>query len=167
MEMSALEAVTRYYLGDMEGAVRVLEKAYEAGSPNNLDMPFIELGEDMRFLLGEVLNGGGCSIPRDWLEAIRSRASAYGKKLLLVTEQLEQEEKAGGKPAVYLTRREHLVLRELSQGLTREEIAGEHGLTLNMIKSVISALYAKLGALNRADAIRIATSLGLLEKLED
>jgi LuxR family maltose regulon positive regulatory protein len=165
MEMSALEAVTRYCLGDTEGAVKVLEKAWEAGSPNNLDMPFVELGEDMRLLLGEAMNLG-CSLPREWLESTRSRASAYGKKLFLVTEQLRQEEKPGGNPAVYLTRRERLVLRELSRGLTREDIAEEHNLTLNMVKSLISALYAKLGALNRADAIRIATGMGLLDKSE-
>jgi LuxR family maltose regulon positive regulatory protein len=54
------------------------------------------------------------------------------------------------------------VLTELSQGLTREEIAGHLSLSVNTVKSVIRSVYNKLGAVNRADAVRIATSLGLL-----
>ncbi|MDR1419382.1 MAG: LuxR C-terminal-related transcriptional regulator [Treponema sp.] len=162
LEMGALEAAARFRLGDAEGAAAALEKIYEAAVPNGFDMPFIELGEDMRLLLGEVLSGG-VSIPRDWLESIRSRSSAYGKKLSLVIERFRQEEDAG-ENAVFLGRRERLVLRELSMGLTREEIAEEHGLNLSIVKNIISALYGKLGALNRADAIRIATNMGLLEK---
>ncbi|MDR1105098.1 MAG: LuxR C-terminal-related transcriptional regulator [Treponema sp.] len=162
LEMGALEAVTRFRLGDTEGAAAALEKTWEASAPNGFDMPFIELGEDMRLLLGEVLSGG-VNIPRDWLESVRSRASAYGKKLSLVTERFHQEENSG-ENTVFLTRRERLVLRELSMGLTREEIAEEHKFNLSIVKNIISALYGKLGALNRADAIRIATNMGFFRK---
>jgi LuxR family maltose regulon positive regulatory protein len=51
------------------------------------------------------------------------------------------------------------VLTGLSQGLTREEIAGASGISLNTVKSVIRSVYNKLGALNRADAVRIAANL--------
>jgi LuxR family maltose regulon positive regulatory protein len=83
----------------------------------------------------------------------------------MVTDQYrlpKQDQDKTGPAAVYLSRQEREVLTELSQGLTREEIADHLSIPLNTIKGVIRSVYHKLGALNRADAIRIATSLGLL-----
>jgi DNA-binding NarL/FixJ family response regulator len=64
-----------------------------------------------------------------------------------------------------LSFREMEVLNALSQGLTRKEIARDAGLSLNAVKSVITGLYAKLGAMNRVDAMRIAGSAGLIRRL--
>jgi LuxR family maltose regulon positive regulatory protein len=133
--------------------------------PNSLDMPFIEMGDDMRVLAGAALNSGECPIPSTWLETIRNRASAYGKKLFLIAEEFKRpvSEGDGQAPPVILSRREGAVLRSLSRGSTREKIAADEGLSLNAIKEIIKNLYTKLGALNRADAIRIATLLGFLK----
>ncbi|MDR1374094.1 MAG: helix-turn-helix transcriptional regulator [Treponema sp.] len=122
-------------------------------------MPFIELGEDMRALAGICLNREDCAIPRSWLETIRSKASVYGKKLAMTVEQY----RTGAEPAV-LSRREQMVLRCLSEGLGREEIAGEAGISLNTVKALIKGLYSKLGAQNRADAVRIAIVSGILKQ---
>jgi LuxR family maltose regulon positive regulatory protein len=54
------------------------------------------------------------------------------------------------------------VLLGLSQGMTREEIAGLASLSANTVKSITRSVYNKLGAVNRADAVRIAVSLGLV-----
>jgi DNA-binding NarL/FixJ family response regulator len=77
---------------------------------------------------------------------------------------VEQSQPAGktAKLRVSLSRREQDVLTGLSQGLTREEIAGLSSISINTVKSVISSVYNTLGAVNRADAVRIATSLGLV-----
>jgi LuxR family maltose regulon positive regulatory protein len=61
-----------------------------------------------------------------------------------------------------LSPRELEVLTGLSQGLTRDEIAEAAAISVNTVKSVIKSVYNKLGAVNRADAVRIATSLGIL-----
>jgi DNA-binding NarL/FixJ family response regulator len=169
LEMTALEAAIRYHLGDEDGALRNLARAWNMAAPNSLDMPFIELGEHMRLLAdaalaqGAVLAPEGGGIPRHWLESIRSRASAYNKKLLLAVEQYRAEEEAVKQPAAYLTLRERKILAGLAQGLKREEIAGKTGLSLNTIKGTIRTVYGKLGAQNRADAIRIASDGGLLK----
>jgi LuxR family maltose regulon positive regulatory protein len=55
MEMTVLEAVTRHQFGDREGALAALKKAYDAGLPHGLVMPFVELGEYMHGLAGAVL----------------------------------------------------------------------------------------------------------------
>jgi LuxR family maltose regulon positive regulatory protein len=125
-------------------------------------MPFIELGEDMRLLAGAALKEG-TAIPRIWLETIRSKASVYGKKLLMASASCQNRDKTGEKTAVYLSKKEQKILNSLAQGLTREEIAAGIGISLNTIKGLIKIIYNKLGAINRADAIRIAGDLGILK----
>jgi LuxR family maltose regulon positive regulatory protein len=164
LELTCLEALARRQTGDSRGALRCLEKAWEAAASNSLTMPFIESGDDMRLLLSDAINSGDCAIPRAWLESIRSRASAYGKKLALAVELYRQAagSRDGEENPVYLTRRETKILSFLSQGFTRSEIAKETGLSAGNIKNSIHDIYRKLRALNRADAIRIATKLGIL-----
>jgi LuxR family maltose regulon positive regulatory protein len=54
------------------------------------------------------------------------------------------------------------ILNSLSRGRTGEEIAEDLNISSNVVHSVIRSVYAKLGAVNRADAVRIATARGLL-----
>ncbi|MDR2740853.1 MAG: LuxR C-terminal-related transcriptional regulator [Treponema sp.] len=163
LEMRALQAVTFYNMGEKERAFKALEDAWDMAAPNHLDMPFIELGEDIRALAGTWLAERNGPIPHLWLETIKSKASVYAKKLSLAAEQYLVRQK----PAVTLSFREMEVLTGLSQGLTREKIACDAALSLNTVKNVISDIYVKLGALNRADAIRIATGTGLLRTPEE
>jgi LuxR family maltose regulon positive regulatory protein len=164
LEMAVLHAASLYHLGETgeerKNPVRALEAAYAMAHSNNLDMPFIELGDDMRILAGAALNDQDCAIPRPWLEMIRGKASAYAKKRSIVAEQFRGPKQEEGSPA--LTRRERKVLTALSQGLTREEIAANSAMSLNTVKGVITEIYTKLEARSRADAVRIATRLGLL-----
>jgi LuxR family maltose regulon positive regulatory protein len=165
IEKKVLEAVCRYHLREKEATIAALEEAYRLALPNALYMPFMEMGKDMRSLAGAVLKDNTTAIPSPWLEKIRRNASAYAKKLFTVAEQYRgpgQGEKNPARTAAALSRREREILTGLSQGLTRQEIAGLSSLSVNTVKSVIRSVYNKLGAVNRADAVRIATSLGLL-----
>jgi LuxR family maltose regulon positive regulatory protein len=170
ISMKAMEAVCRYQLRDRDGAFAALKQAYLLAQPNALYMPFMEMGKDMRALAAAALKDGSSGVPPAWLETVRRNASAYAKKLFIIAEQYQPAPgQTGKKPALAtavlaagLSRREREVLTGLSQGLTREEIAGLSSISVNTVKSVIRSVYNKLGAVNRADAIRIATSLGLL-----
>jgi DNA-binding NarL/FixJ family response regulator len=104
----------------------------------------------------------GSPIPRPWLESIRSKALIYAKKLSVAAEQYRTVRNSQVLTA--LSFREMEVLKGLSQGLTREEIAGDINFSVSTVKNVIAGLYAKLGAHNRADAIRIAGSTGLIRR---
>jgi LuxR family maltose regulon positive regulatory protein len=166
IEKKALEAVCRYHIKDREGAFAALEEAWKTAHSNALYMPFMELGKDMRSLADAALKAGTTGLPPAWLEKIRRNASSYAKKLFIVAEQCRPAAPHGRKDlhaAAALSRREKEVLTGLSQGLTRDEIAGLSSLSVNTVKSVIRSIYNKLGAINRADAVRIATQLGLLE----
>jgi LuxR family maltose regulon positive regulatory protein len=161
VEKKVLEAVCRYQLREKKAAFAALEEAWHLARPNALYMPFTELGKDMRTLAETVLKDHATGIPRDWLERMRLDASGYAKKLFSVTERFRPAPARGGvsNQKVNLSRREMEVLRGLFQGMTREEIAGQSSLSVNTVKSVIRSVYRKLGAVNRADAVRIAAGM--------
>jgi LuxR family maltose regulon positive regulatory protein len=166
VSMKILEAVCRYRNHDKSGAFASLEQAYRLAAPNGLDMPFIELGKDMRSLADAALKDGS-NIPREWLEKIRLGASAYAKKLFTVAEQCRAEEgETVSRPLtndqVALSPREKEVLTALLQGMTRVEIAAQTSLSANTVKSITRSIYNKLGALNKADAVRIAAGMDLV-----
>jgi LuxR family maltose regulon positive regulatory protein len=162
----ALEAVCHYQLHDKKEAYRTLEEAYNLAQPNDLYMPFTELGRDMRTLVSAALKDRATAIPRDRLEKIRNSAYAYARKLFVVAEQYSPppSRSIATGSAVSLSPRELDVLTGLSQGLTRKEIAEASGISFNTVKSVIRGIYNKLGAINQADAVRITIASGLLAK---
>jgi LuxR family maltose regulon positive regulatory protein len=153
----AMEAVCRYRSHDKNGAFAALEQAYRLAAPNRLDMPFIEQGKDMRSLTEAALkDNASATIPRDWLEKIRLGASAYAKKIFTIAARYRTEDGQGA-----LSRREKEVLTAILQGMTRAEIAAQTSLSENTIKSITRSVYNKLGALNKADAVRIASGMDL------
>ncbi|MDR1506687.1 MAG: LuxR C-terminal-related transcriptional regulator [Treponema sp.] len=164
IEKKVLEAVCWYQIKDRAAAFTALEDAYNMASPNVLYMPFTEMGKDMRALADTALRDKTTTIPRDWLEGVRRSASAYAKKLFIVAEQYKPENSgtAAAGQGNQLSRRETEILSNMVQGMTQEEIAGLASLSINTVKSVIRSIYGKLGAVNKADAIRIAVSRGLV-----
>jgi len=60
-----------------------------------------------------------------------------------------------------LTRRELVVLGNLSEDVTLEEIAAKLWVTRNTIKSQVRSLYRKIGVSTRADAVAWAEAAGL------
>jgi LuxR family maltose regulon positive regulatory protein len=167
IEAKALEAVCRYKLKDIEGAIEALRIAYELAGDNQLFMPFIELGKDMRTLANAIFSKDNTKINRQWLEKVRNGASAYAKKLLIVTRQYHSRntESNGSTDdgTLLLSPREMGVLTGLSRGLTRAEIAENESISINTVKSVIRSVYNKLEAANQADAVRIAAALGIFK----
>jgi DNA-binding NarL/FixJ family response regulator len=138
-------------------------------------MPFVELGGYMHSLVSAVLktppgnpadatastsaDAEISGIPRQWLQTIRRDASAYAKKRSLVAAQYENRETP--LPPDF-SQYELSILNGLSQGRTSEEISDAIHTPVKMVKSAIRQLYIKLGAANRADAVRNAIELGLL-----
>ncbi|MDR2376672.1 MAG: LuxR C-terminal-related transcriptional regulator [Treponema sp.] len=181
LEKTVLEAACWLHLADYRAAREKLEAARDISREYGLDTPFVELGKDMRLLASLVLdttktvnsvpvsveNSGYHKIQQDreWLESVMKRAVAYGKMITgLAARGLGRAnfQKDGG---ILLRRREKAVLNALSQGFTREEIARQEHLSLNAVKEIIKNIYRKLGAVNRADAVRIALVHGILKKV--
>jgi LuxR family maltose regulon positive regulatory protein len=159
LEITVLEAACNLRLDRLPRALEKLEEAWGLSAANGLDMPFIELGEDMRLLASAALENPEQSvIPREWLETVRNKAAAYGKMLAAIGP--ENMSRGGG---TVLRPSETAVLRALSLGFTREEISRKEGISFHNVKQIIKNIYNKLGAVNRADAVRIAIDKGFLK----
>jgi DNA-binding CsgD family transcriptional regulator len=171
LEIIVLEAITRHHLGDREGALRALKKAYDIGLIHGLTMPFVELGENMHSLASALLkdhpdnpaNAKIAGIPRKWLQTLRRDASAHEKKRSLVAAQYSGPETAVSPD---FSQHELAILNSFSKGFTSEAIAADMNISVKMVQSVVRSIYAKLGASNRAGAIRTATERGLLGDTE-
>jgi LuxR family maltose regulon positive regulatory protein len=164
VEIHVLEALCRYQMGEKAAAYEALEKARLFAEPNGFYMPFAEKGKDIRALATQALKDRA-AIPGAFLEKIRNLSSVYAKKFFPIAEYFSVKpdslfNRSGG---LTLSRREHDVLTALFQGLTQDEIAVFVSKSVNTVKSTVKRIYEKLGAVNRADAIRIAMSRGLLE----
>ncbi|MCL2441823.1 MAG: LuxR C-terminal-related transcriptional regulator, partial [Treponema sp.] len=156
VEMLVIEACIHYKMKDRKKACSVLAEAYETAAPNDLLMPFIELGKDMRTLTAYVLKERipKYAIPKTWLEYVNRKAASYAKHHGFVIAKYRQA--SGMSNDFIISPREKDILVDLSRGLSRTEIAANRNLSINTIKMVINNVYSKLGAESLADAIRVA-----------
>ncbi|HUB76795.1 MAG TPA: response regulator transcription factor [Solirubrobacteraceae bacterium] len=101
--------------------------------------------------------GASGFIPKDWGAADISRAvRMVGLGMTVFQPQVDGD-------APTLSPREREVLDLIASGSTNREIAAALHLSPHTIKEHTSALYRKLGARNRADAVQRAQRLGLSE----
>lgn len=73
---------------------------------------------------------------------------------------------SGAKPAPELTERERTIIRMMAEGATNKEIARVLSLEEITIKVHTRRLYRRLGAANRAEAVRLAVEQGLYRRRE-
>lgn len=69
----------------------------------------------------------------------------------------------GGSPVETLSAREREVLARVARGYTNRQIADTVGLSVKTVESYRARLMKKLGLKERADLVRVAIDLGLLE----
>jgi LuxR family maltose regulon positive regulatory protein len=159
VEMLALEACVHYQMKNKPAAWTALKEAYEAASPNDILMPFIELGKDMRTLAAAVLREpSGTDIPPLWLESVKNKATSYAKSQSMFIAQYTSYN-SGGK---LLSAREQEVLRDLYHGFSQSEIALKQNLSVNTVKMVTKSIYEKLNVHKISDLTRIAAEQGLV-----
>ena len=154
VEMLAMEACVHSRMRDKTKALEVFSEAYKTASTNGLVMPFIELGKDMRTLTGSALKEPDSGIPKAWLEEINRKSTTYAKYQSSIL--LEYRKANPLEDTVVFSQRQEEILDDLLHGLSRADIASSRNLSENTVKMIITELYGKLGAENRADLIRIA-----------
>jgi LuxR family maltose regulon positive regulatory protein len=157
--LTLLLAVVKIKTGDIAGALTDFEKAYRISFNGLFEMPFIEIGNNMRPLAAAALHSD-CGIPGEWLHMIDRKASIYAKKVAVIRNAVKKERKVTD--TVQLSNREQEVLNDLYLGLSREEIAANRYLSVNTVKKILQSIYFKLDANNSRDAIRIAVEKKLV-----
>jgi LuxR family maltose regulon positive regulatory protein len=160
IEMLVIEAFIHYKTKDKRKAFAVLEEAYKTALPNEILLPFIELGKDMRTLSAALLKEGGGTIPKAWLEDVYRKSSLYARRRAHVVAEYMRAYGITG--SIVMTPREKEILSDLSHGLSRADIVAGRGLSINTVKMVVNNIYTKLGAENLADLIRIAVEQKLI-----
>jgi LuxR family maltose regulon positive regulatory protein len=160
VEMLAMEACIRYLTKDKSSAFASLREAYETASPNNILMPFTELGKDMRTLSSAALRDPNIGIPTPWLETVKRNSSLYAKHQSSFISEYNKNYKIDNKTT--LSPRENEILRDLYRGFSRLEIADKQNLSINTVNLNINKIYKKLNAHSIADAIRISADQKLV-----
>jgi LuxR family maltose regulon positive regulatory protein len=161
VELTAFRAVCTYYMGDKNQAVNLLREAYSIAAIDDLDMPFIELGKDMRTLTIAAMKEKNCGIPRAWLEKIHKKSSTYAKNLSHLIAEYRVFHRINNQTFV-LTSREKEILADMCHGLSRTEIACNRNISSSTVKTLIQSIYMKLGTQNTAETIWIAAKLKLI-----
>ena len=74
---------------------------------------------------------------------------------------MELREVPSQRDAEPLTRRERVILSNLDEEVTLDQIATKLFVTRNTVKSQVRSVYRKLGVSTRADAVACARAIGL------
>ena len=149
-----LEALSLYQLKRKSEAIDALTEAYILAEPNKIVVPFTQYSKDMRTLTSAALKDCNCTISRTWLEDINRKSSAFARRLTHMMCACKAANNDEDK--VSLTNRETKVLKDLSHGLSRTEIAASQNISVNTVKMVINTIYDKLCVTSLHDALRIA-----------
>jgi DNA-binding NarL/FixJ family response regulator len=144
-------------LQDRQGQVALLLLAPDASAlPSLLDAALHAWGLLPLEATGEELAAGVIAVHEGLLVG---SPPLLGPVLSRTWEAASGLEEASFEP---LTERESQVLQLLAQGLANKQIAISLGISEHTVKFHVSSLYAKLGATNRTEAVRLGIQSGLV-----
>jgi LuxR family transcriptional regulator, maltose regulon positive regulatory protein len=146
-----LDALALDALSAHEDAARSLERSLDIAEPAGLLRPLTEYGSMARPLLHRHLR----------------RGTAHAALVAVALDALDGGGRAASPPVAAalpepLSDREHAILRYLPTMMSNQEIAGELVVSINTVKTHLKAIYRKLQAPGRRDAVRRAREIGLI-----
>jgi ATP/maltotriose-dependent transcriptional regulator MalT len=150
IEARLLRALAHHANGDAESAATDLSRALTDGMPGGYRRLFLDEGQPMLHLLGEVARAG----PHD--------AQTHAQQLLAVAQRTPAPAPARRGTDDELSEREREVLRLLATELSGPEIAGHLYISLNTLRTHTKHIFQKLDVNTRRAAVRRATDLSLL-----
>jgi LuxR family maltose regulon positive regulatory protein len=156
LELTALEALALEALGRPEAADAALTRALALAAPEGAVRPVLDEGAPMADLARRVAGRGGAGAAH-----ARALLAAFGAGV--PEKPPAPAARTGAGLVERLTERERAVLALTAGGRSNEEIAGELFLSVGTVKWHLRAIYGKLGAERRTDAVARARALGLLD----
>lgn len=161
--------------GDREAALTHLMKALRLGEPEGFVRVFVDEGPDIQSLLATATSqleqaGDPASIAlKGYTTRILDAFTGSPRTASALPVQGQAERIAEPKilsvpdPLVEpLTDRELEVLQLIAEGLKYQEIAGRLFISLNTVRTYVKAIYSKLDANNRIQAVMIARQIQIL-----
>jgi LuxR family maltose regulon positive regulatory protein len=146
-----LDALALDALAEPDDAATSLERSLDLAEPAGLSRLIVEHGNRVRPLLHRHVRHGTAHpvMVADVLETIEHRGGegSPGVAVLL---------------AEPLSEREQAILRYLPTMMSNHEIAGELFVSVNTVKTHLKAIYRKLDASGRRDAVQRGRELGLM-----
>jgi LuxR family transcriptional regulator, maltose regulon positive regulatory protein len=146
-----LDALALDALAEHEDAARSLERSLDLAEPAGLRRLIIEHGNLVRPLLHRHARQGTAhpAIISEALETIEHGGSERSRPIaILLAEPLSEREQA--------------ILRYLPTMMSNQEIAAELFVSVNTVKTHLKAIYRKLDAAGRREAVRRGRELGLM-----
>lgn len=117
----------------------------------------------MRTLIQTIRRTGNHGLDEAWLDTVAGKATTYAKRCNAILQQMNCQSRS--KPVTFrLSSREKETLNLLSEGMSREEIGEQMGITIHGVKRHLTSLYEKLGATSRSDAVIRAEAMGLFQQ---
>jgi ATP/maltotriose-dependent transcriptional regulator MalT len=150
IEARMLRALAHHANGDAEPAATDLSRALTDGMPGGYRRLFLDEGQPMLDLFGQVARAG----PHD--------AQAHAQQLLAAAQRTPAPAPAGRATHDELSERERDVLRLLATELSGPEIARHLYISLNTLRTHTKHIFQKLDVNTRRAAVRRATDLSLL-----
>ena len=154
--------IAQLNLGHTDTALAELYAVYDMTYANHIITPFIECAGGMRTLLSTARKQMPERFSAGWMDTVYAKASGYARIQTMIHKRYREQHA----PRLNLTPRRRQILFGLAHGYTLEEIAHQNQISINTVKTHVQNIYNQLGAVNRADAIRIATERGILDKDE-
>jgi LuxR family transcriptional regulator, maltose regulon positive regulatory protein len=146
-----LDALALDALADHENAARSLERSLDLAEPAGLSRLLVEHGNLVRPLLHRHVRHGTAhpAIVGEALDAIEHRGAERARPVAVIL-------------AEPLSEREQAILRYLPTMMSNQEIAGELFVSVNTVKTHLKAIYRKLDATGRREAVQRGRDLGLM-----
>ena len=146
-----LDALALDALAEHDDAARSLERSLDLAEPAGLSRLIVEHGNLVRPLLHRHVRRGTAhpAIVGEALETIEHRGGERSRAVaVLLAEPLSEREQA--------------ILRYLPTMMSNHEIAGELFVSVNTVKTHLKAIYRKLDASGRREAVQRGRELGLM-----
>jgi LuxR family maltose regulon positive regulatory protein len=146
-----LDALALDALAEIDDAATSLERSLDLAEPAGLTRVIVEHGNRVRPLLHRHVRHGTAhpALVGAALETIESRGSEGSRAVaVLLAEPLSEREQA--------------ILRYLPSMMSNHEIAGELFVSVNTVKTHLKAIYRKLDASGRREAVQRGRELGLM-----
>ncbi|MGI6153999.1 MAG: response regulator transcription factor [Christensenellaceae bacterium] len=165
---SILMAACLFLMNNEKKAMKAFWNAYDMTWQNGVFTCFAEHGRTALMLLEAADKQNEYAFDHRWLSRAKKATQEYIKRETVMLRIYNSGKKTNARTSsTNLTAREKEILDYLAQGLTRSDIAGMLGITVNGVKKHITNIYNKLGAINRADAIYIAMASGVISPYEE